>query len=79
MQTSPGQDKELPVLFEKRKNCCGCSACYAVCPARAIRMQPNKAGFSYPVIDKQKCIRCYKCLSVCAFKTDQKKKGYLKS
>ncbi len=25
---------------------------------------------------KQKCIRCYQCLSVCAFKVDQAKKGY---
>ncbi len=78
MQTNTEQTRELPVLFKKRANCCGCSACYAACPTGAIRMQPNKSGFSYPAIDKQKCIRCYKCLSVCAFKADQKKKGYLK-
>lgn len=79
METKPEQKRELPVLFGKRKNCCGCSACYAVCPTGAIRMQPNKSGFSYPAVDQQKCIRCYKCLDVCAFKADQRKKGYLQS
>lgn len=37
-------------------------------------MKPNQSGFSYPTINQKKCIRCYKCLSVCAFKADQEKK-----
>lgn len=74
METTPEQQREVPVLFEKRKHCCGCSACYAICPAGAIRMQPNKAGFSYPAIDNQKCTRCYKCLHVCAFQADPAEK-----
>ncbi|MDE7325552.1 MAG: 4Fe-4S dicluster domain-containing protein [Lachnospiraceae bacterium] len=76
MQSGKGIKKKMPVLYGKRQNCCGCSACYAVCPVGAIRMQPNRAGFLYPVIDKQKCICCYQCLGVCAFQADQAKKGY---
>ncbi|ODA39131.1 hypothetical protein DSBG_4075 [Desulfosporosinus sp. BG] len=40
-------------------------------------MLPDEEGFLYPVVDAEICIRCYKCLSVCAFKKDQKDKGYL--
>lgn len=24
--------KRFPVLFDKKEKCCGCSACYAICP-----------------------------------------------
>lgn len=70
--------KRLPELYENRENCCGCSACYAVCPAVAISMEPDEEGFMYPTLDTGKCIRCYRCLIVCAFKDDQRKKGYLR-
>lgn len=70
-------DKKLPELYQNRENCCGCSACYAVCPAEAIFMEPDDEGFLYPAVDVEKCIRCYKCLQVCEFKEDQKNKGYL--
>ncbi len=70
--------KKLPLLYENRENCCGCSACYAVCPVKAIEMLPDEEGFLYPVVDAKKCVRCYKCIDVCAFKTDQKAKGFLK-
>jgi len=64
-------------MFEKKENCCGCSACFAVCPVQAIQMQPDEEGFLYPAVDGEKCIRCHRCLSVCVFKTDQREKGYL--
>ena len=70
-------EKNLPVLYEKRENCCGCTACFAICPVQAISMLPDEEGFLYPVVDAEKCIRCYKCMSVCAFKEDQQEKGYL--
>lgn len=76
MNKSNNLIKELPILFESKKNCCGCSACYAVCPVQAIIMKPDDEGFLYPEINTEKCIRCRKCLSVCAFKSDQKKKGF---
>lgn len=64
--------KKIPVLFEEKSSCCGCSACFAACPAGAISMLPDNEGFLYPGIDSEKCICCYRCLSVCAFKVDQK-------
>ncbi|MCD7856410.1 MAG: 4Fe-4S binding protein [Clostridiales bacterium] len=40
-------------------------------------MEEDEEGFLYPIVDAEKCIRCYKCLSVCAFKEAQREKGYL--
>lgn len=68
--------KEVPVLYDKKENCCGCSACYAICPVQAIEMKKDIEGFLYPRINGEKCIGCKKCVSVCSFKIDQKKKGF---
>ena len=48
-------------------DCCGCSACYAICPKEAISMQYDNLGFLYPVVNHEKCIDCGKCNKVCAF------------
>lgn len=66
--------RELPVLYNKKENCCGCSACYAICLRHAIVMQEDNEGFLYPAVMEDICIRCYKCMSVCAFKVDQRRK-----
>ncbi len=63
-----GEGGNLPVLYVNRKDCCGCTACYTVCPTQAVSMQPDEEGFLYPVVDAEKCTRCYQCLSVCAFR-----------
>ena len=68
---------KLPELYMKLENCCGCSACYAVCPVSAISMEADDEGFLYPVVDVKKCVCCYKCREVYAFKGDQKEKDYL--
>ena len=68
--------KKIPTLFENKENCCGCSACYAVCPVKAITMTADTEGFLYPAIDENKCIGCHKCLQVCSFKAEQMKKGF---
>lgn len=50
----------------KPNECCGCTACYATCPTKAITMHPDAVeGFLYPVVDEDKCIDCGKCLKVC--------------
>ena len=59
--------KPLPVLFNNNTECCGCGACFSICPREAISMIEDKEGFEYPVIKEDKCIRCYKCLKVCPF------------
>lgn len=75
-ENNNASEKKLPELYEHRENCCGCSACYAICPVRAIAMEPDEEGFLYPTVDAERCIRCYCCLSVCSFKVDQRQKGY---
>ena len=60
--------RELPVLYEKKEECCGCSACVSICPKNAINMQADEEGFLYPTVDASICIACYMCLKVCVFK-----------
>ena len=52
-------------LKQRNLTCCGCTACYAICPKNAITMSANAEGFKYPVIDKNKCIDCGLCCKVC--------------
>lgn len=59
----------LPVLYNRKEECCGCFACYSVCPKSAIEMLEDLEGFAYPVIDLQKCVACFRCESVCPIKT----------
>lgn len=60
--------KEKPVLYKDKKECCGCAACFSVCPRKAISMIEDEEGFEYPAIDESKCISCYLCIKVCPFK-----------
>ena len=46
-------------------NCTGCSACFEVCPKKAIQMIPNEEGFLYPQVDNNECINCGLCLKSC--------------
>ena len=36
---------DLPALADDKSSCCGCSACYAVCPVGAIEMKADEEGF----------------------------------
>ena len=47
------------------KDCCGCGACFNICPTNAITMQENDEGFLAPVIDKTKCTNCGLCVKAC--------------
>lgn len=58
-------EKKLPVLFKRKEECCGCTACYAICPCSAIKMVADEEGFEYPQVDEAKCVGCHICLTVC--------------
>lgn len=61
-------EKKIPVLFLRKEECCGCTACYAICPQKAISMLEDEEGFEYPHVNEEKCIKCYLCMKVCSFK-----------
>ena len=60
--------KEPPTLYIRKEECCGCTACYAICPGEAISMIEDQEGFEYPQVNPDQCIRCYLCLKVCPIK-----------
>lgn len=53
------------VKTKVKEMCCGCGACYAACPQKAIAMAEDEEGFLYPQIDESKCIQCNQCIKVC--------------
>ena len=56
--------RELGII--PKRDCCGCSACYAACPTGCIEMRADVEGFLFPVItDMRRCISCKKCEQVC--------------
>lgn len=67
-------DKPIPVLYERKEDCCGCTACYAICPKSAIKMVEDEEGFEYPLIQEDKCVRCGMCLKVCPIKAAKEEK-----
>ena len=68
------------LLYQEKKDCCGCEACMAVCPKNAIQMRADEYGVNYPWIDDNKCISCGLCKRVCAFQKEKElhpvKKNY---
>lgn len=63
-------NRTCPILFEDKKECCGCSACTAVCPVKALRMVVDEEGFYYPEICPDICVKCYQCVKVCPLKNE---------
>lgn len=63
------------IEINSKQNCCGCYACYNICPKQCITMKADNEGFWYPNIDKNKCINCNLCENVCPI--INKPKSYL--
>lgn len=53
------------IEITEKKNCCGCTACAAVCPKECISMREDAEGFLYPAVNKTTCINCGACEKVC--------------
>lgn len=58
-------DIALDECFVEKQNCCGCTACAAVCPKNCVEMREDSEGFLYPFVDKMSCINCHACEKVC--------------
>lgn len=56
------------IEIKKKSDCCGCTACAAICPKDAIIMKEDNEGFLYPTVDKETCINCGVCERVCPIK-----------
>lgn len=70
------------ILFQEKKDCCGCEACANICPTNIITMKQDSEGFYYPkIIGENKCIGCNLCEKVCpiknvTYKNDFKENAY---
>ena len=53
------------IKIKDKKMCCGCHACYSICPKKAIQMEEDEFGFLYPNINKDICVDCGLCEKVC--------------
>lgn len=53
------------IEVNKKQDCCGCTACAAICPKDAIIMKEDNEGFLYPTVDKETCIDCGACERGC--------------
>lgn len=51
-----------------KSDCTGCQACAEMCLKRCIKMQQDREGFVYPVVNEQACVSCGKCIKVCPVK-----------
>lgn len=56
--------------------CVGCTACVNACPKHCIKMEMNKEGFLYPVIDVEQCINCGICYKSCPTVSVKKQERY---
>ena len=45
--------------------CCGCGACFQICPRQCIKMVADEEGFLNPQVNKDSCINCGLCEKVC--------------
>lgn len=61
------------IKLVEKEHCSGCTACMACCPKEAISMCADEEGFKYPVIDRNQCVECEKCVRTCPVTNKQKK------
>lgn len=55
------------MIHVNNEECCGCTACSAICNHKAISMVPDALGFLYPKVDMNRCTNCGLCQQICSF------------
>ncbi|MDD3346609.1 polysaccharide pyruvyl transferase family protein [Oscillibacter sp.] len=71
-RAADSQDAALPTLAG-HSLCTGCGACMSGCPKDAISMERDREGFSYPVVNGEKCVHCGRCTAVCPLLHEREK------
>lgn len=64
------------IEIKGKQNCCGCTACVAICPKGCISMREDTEGFLYPNIDENNCIDCGACERVCPILKEKPEKKF---
>ena len=62
------KNTDSSVRMISKNECCGCAACEAICPVRAISMALDNSGFYYSRVDIKKCVD--KCVNLRIFEDD---------
>lgn len=63
------------IRISEKRDCCGCSACEAICPKQCIRLVIDEEGFLYPKVDETQCVNCGRCDTVCpVLNTEEERK-----
>ena len=60
-------------IFDDKKNCSGCYACYNACSVGAISMEYDEYGCVYPSVDESKCVNCRMCMKACPMINTEKR------
>ncbi|MEE4239855.1 MAG: polysaccharide pyruvyl transferase family protein, partial [Desulfopila sp.] len=63
--TEKTQESRHTIEQVSHNSCCGCGACFNVCPHNAIAMKNDRDGFLFPQVDKNNCISCGSCYQTC--------------
>lgn len=63
-------------VFISKEECCGCTACFNLCPKNVISLQSDSCGYDYPAIDASLCINCGLCQNVCQFRKKEIQDSY---
>ncbi len=58
------------IQIKNKSDCCGCSACYSICPRNAISFEEDNEGFDYPNVITDICVNCNLCEKVCPIKQE---------
>ena len=58
-------------FLKSKKDCTGCTACYAICPKHCIDMLADEEGFVYPSVRMDECVKCGACEKVCPIKSEK--------